>query len=286
VCLVTGGAGQLARALAAQARSLGWTVHAPARAELDVSDGAAVQAALARWAPDWVFNAAAYTDVDGAERDPTAARRTNAQGPAALARACAGRARLLHVSTDYVFSGHACEPIPEDAPAQPCCLYGLSKWEGEQAVREAGAEYLIARTQWLFGAAPGFVRAIQAAARRGVPLRVVEDQLGRPTSCAALAVGLLRAAALELRGTLHLACEGIASRADFARQIVERGARRGLNPSVPIEPIATAAAPARPARRPAYAVLGLARAREHGLVLGHWEVALENYLDEEKRLGG
>jgi dTDP-4-dehydrorhamnose reductase len=285
VWLIAGSAGQLGRSLARHARLSGAACHALDRQGLDIADREAVTRALDRFEPEWVLNAAAYTAVDLCEEQPERAQRVNGDGPRWLAESCKGRALLVHVSTDYVFGGEASRPIPEEAPAEPRCVYGATKWEGEQAVRAVGGEHLIVRSQWLFGDGANFVRTILARAERGEPLRVVEDQLGRPTSTDALARGLLRAAELGLRGTLHVACEGIASWYDFARSIVEQGARRGWNRPVEVEPVSSESFP-RPARRPAYGVLGLERARTAGIRLPHWRDALEAYLDQEARIRG
>jgi dTDP-4-dehydrorhamnose reductase len=280
VCLVLGSAGQLGTSLGQQIARRGWELHALPR--LDIADRAAVARALDDCRPDRVFNAAAFTQVDLCEERPQEARRANAEGPAVLAEACKGRALLVHVSTDYVFDGTASEPIPEHAPTAPLCVYGETKWQGEQAVRASGGEHLIVRTQWLFGPGPCFVRTILALARRPEPLRVVSDQFGRPTSSDALARALLDAAHAEppVRGTLHLACAGTASWYEFARAIVEQGAERGLNPPRAVEPVPTESMP-RPARRPAYGVLALDKADALGIRLPHWRAALEAYLDQE-----
>jgi dTDP-4-dehydrorhamnose reductase len=235
--------------------------------------------------PDWVFNAAAFTQVDLCEERVEDAERGNREGPRVLASACAGRARLIHLSTEYVFCGDASRPIPEDAPAAPRSVYGRTKWEGEEAIRAVGGDFLIVRTQWLFGPGKNFVGTILGAAGRGDPLRVVEDQLGRPTATDALASGLWSAAERGLRGTLHFACEGIASWYDFAHQIVLQGSERGLCPRVRVDPVASEAVP-RPARRPAYGVLALERARAAGIVLPHWQDALATYLDREAKGDG
>jgi dTDP-4-dehydrorhamnose reductase len=285
VCLVTGAGGQLGRSLIAQAARSGRELQALDHAALDISDARAVTRALDELRPDWCINAAAYTAVDLCEQRQEEARRVNTDGPRVLAQACKGRALLVHLSTDYVFNGEAWRPIPEEAPASPRSVYGATKWAGEEAIRSVGGEHLIVRSQWLFGAGGNFVRTILALAAKGEPLRVVEDQLGRPTATDELARGLLRAAASGLRGTLHLACEGIASWCDFARAIVEQGARRGWNPRVAVEPVPSEAFP-RPAQRPAYSVLALDRARAQGISLSHWQPALETYLDEEARIRG
>lgn len=279
--LVTGAAGQLGRSFAALARAEGLEVAALARAALDVGDAAGIERALAEHRPDVVLNCAAFTKVDLCESRPDEARRANAEAPGLLALACAGRALLVHLSTDFVFAGDASRPIPEDAPPRPLSVYGKSKLAGERAVAAAGGEHLVVRTQWVFGPGPNFVRTILAAAGRGAPLDVVEDQLGRPTWSGPLATAILAAVRAGARGTLHLACEGVTSWFDFAREIVRRGARLGMAPEVEVRPIATAGYP-RPAARPAYGVLGLERARKLGVGLPHWSDALDRYLACER----
>ena len=280
--LVTGAGGQLGRSLRATSPGgdIEWVCRS--RRELDIADPAAVEQVLEEVRPEVVINAAAFTQVDLCEADRESAWRANARGPEVLAGLCAGRALLVHVSTEYVFSGEACRPIPEDAALEPRTVYGQSKAAGERAVADSGCDHLIVRTQWLFGPGRNFVQTMLAAGRGGQPLRVVEDQLGRPTSTAALAEGLVVAIGSGLRGTVHIACEGVATWYDFTRQIISGGVRRGLTKDVPIEPVDTAAFP-RPAPRPAYGVLDLARARAHGVRLPHWTSALEAYLDEEAR---
>lgn len=279
--LVTGAGGQLGRAVLALADANRICAQGASHGELDIADAASVKAALVRLRPDVVLNCAAFTAVDRCETEPETARRANAVGPEVLAAACAGGPLLVHVSTDYVFGGRAHKPIPENARTAPVGVYGRSKLEGEQAIARAGGEFLIVRTQWVFGPGPNFVRTVLRAAAQGGPLRVVEDQLGRPTWTTALARAIFRAVEVGARGRLHLACEGVASWFDFARAVVDEGARRGLNPRVEVLAIPTREMP-RPAARPAYGVLGLERARGLGLSLPHWREALEGYLDAER----
>ena len=278
---VTGAGGQLGRAALALASAHGIRAHGASHAELDVADREAVKRMLERTRPDVVLNCAAFTAVDRCESEPEAAERANARAPAVLAAACAGGPLLVHLSTDYVFDGRACAPIPEDAPTAPVSVYGQTKLAGELGIAEAGGEHLIVRTQWVFGSGPNFVRTILRAASQGVALRVVEDQLGRPTWTTELARAIFRAVEVGARGRLHLACEGVASFFDFACAVVEQGVRRGLHPRVQVLAIPTREMP-RPARRPAYGVLGLERARGLGLVLPHWREALDGYLDAER----
>jgi dTDP-4-dehydrorhamnose reductase len=250
-------------------------------AELNVADPEAVERMLERARPDVVLNCAAFTAVDRCESEQAAAESANARAPAVLAAACAGGPLLVQLSTDYVFDGRACAPIPEDSPTAPISVYGRTKLAGELGVAEAGGEHLIVRTQWVFGPGPNFVRTILRAASQGVALRVVEDQLGRPTWTTALARAIFRAVEVGARGRLHVACEGVASFFDLARAVVDEGVRRGLHPRVEVLAIPSREMP-RPAQRPAYGVLGLELARGLGLVLPHWREALDGYLDAER----
>jgi dTDP-4-dehydrorhamnose reductase len=279
--LVTGAAGQVGRSLAALMPQRGIELTGLGSRELDVTDPAAVEAALERIEPDALINCAAFTQVDACETREAEARRVNAEAPAALARACRGRCLLVQLGTDYVFDGRASRPLPEEAPTAPLGAYGRSKLAGEEAVRAAGGEHLVVRTQWVFGPGANFVRTMLRAAREGRALRVVDDQIGRPTWSASLAAGLHAALARGARGTLHLACEGTASWYDLAVAAIELGAERGLCPRTAVEPIPTREMP-RPAARPAYAVLDLARARALGIALPHWRRALADYLDAER----
>jgi dTDP-4-dehydrorhamnose reductase len=279
--LLTGAGGQLARSLAPAARRRGWSVEALAREELDIADPAQVSRVLECSRPEIVVNCAGFTRVDLCEERREEAQRANAVGPGVLARACRDRALLVQVSTEYVFAGRTPTPIPEEADPEPLSEYGRSKLAGERAARSEGGDCLIARTQWLFGPGPNFVRTILAAAREGRALRVVEDQVGRPTWTGALAEAILDALEAGARGTLHLACEGLASWYDLAVDAVEEGVRRGWNPEVRVEAISSAEMP-RPATRPAHAVLGLERARKLEIELPHWRAALRAWLDAEE----
>lgn len=279
--LVTGAGGQLGRAVLELAGAHHVHAHGVSHAELDVADPVAVKRVLDQVRPDVVLNCAAFTSVDRCESERRAAERVNAIAPAVLASACTGGPLLVQLSTDYVFDGRASVPVPEDAPTAPICVYGETKLAGERAVEEAGGAHLIVRTQWVFGPGPNFVRTILRAATSGGPMRVVEDQLGRPTWTTSLARAIFRAVEVGARGRLHLACEGVASWFDLARAVVDAGALRGLNPRVDVLAIPTRDMP-RPAARPAYGVLGLERARGLGLVLPHWREALDGYLDAER----
>jgi dTDP-4-dehydrorhamnose reductase len=190
--LIAGAGGMLGTALQASVPSTIELVPL-GHAALPVEDAGAVDTVVARERPDWIVNCAGYTQVDRAESEPEVAQRVNGLGPANLARAArdAG-ARLLHVSTDYVFDGQSRQPYREDDAVAPLNVYGRTKLAGEQAVRDILPEaHLIVRSQWLFGSGgPNFVATILRLARQQNELRVVNDQHGRPTSTVDLAAGL------------------------------------------------------------------------------------------------
>ncbi len=244
--LVFGKTGQVARELQRlrpEARFLG-------RDEADLLDPAGCAAAVLASDADVVINAAAWTAVDKAEAEETAATVVNGDAPAAMARAAANRGvPFLHVSTDYVFDGAGDRAFRPDDPTGPLGAYGRSKLAGEIGVRAAGGPHLILRTSWVFSAhGANFVKTmLRLGAERDV-LRVVADQIGGPTPAAAIAEALVTAArALQAGaagGTHHFSGAPDASWADFARAIMDRA---GL--ATRIEDIATSEYPT-PARRP------------------------------------
>lgn len=262
--LVTGARGQLGRAVVAHAPH-GTTVQALGHAELDVSSESAVAAAAAAFHPDIVINAAAFTAVDRAEAEPAQAAKANTDGPRNLANTCAKRgARLLHVSTDFVFDGRQSTPYAPDAPANPLGTYGRTKLAGEQAVLQIlGPRALVLRTAWVY--APdghGFVQSVLGALKKTGVARVVTDQIGTPTSADLLAHALWKAAALAgLHGVHHFTADGSTSRHGFAVTLAQEAEGAGLlAPGWRIEPILTADLPAA-AARPAYSVLDCRRTR-------------------------
>ncbi|VTR76213.1 dTDP-4-dehydrorhamnose reductase [Cellulomonas hominis] len=258
----------LGQDLVARVREDGHEVVALGRGDLDVTDGAAVLDAVAGF--DVVANCAAWTAVDDAETREAEAFAVNAVGPQALARAAARhRARLVHVSTDYVFDGHASEPYAEDGFAAPRSAYGRTKLAGEWAVRAEAPDHLVLRTAWLYGAGGGcFPKTIaRVAAERG-SLDVVDDQVGQPTwtaDVADLAVRLVDAQAPA--GTYHATSSGRTSWFGFAREVVEAA---GLDPEI-VRPT-TSEGYVRPAPRPAFSVLGHDALRAAGVEpVGDWQ---------------
>ncbi|MFR9777145.1 dTDP-4-dehydrorhamnose reductase [Micromonospora sp. MS34] len=256
--LVTGAGGMLGQDLLAVLRSRDdLTVTAATRATLDITDAEAVRAAVT--GHDVVFNTAAWTDVDGAEQAEATATAVNGDGVAHLARACADTgARLLHVSTDYVFPGDAGTPYPEDAPTDPVNAYGRSKLAGERAVvRFLPDTGYVVRTAWLYGAhGPNFVATMLRLAEQRETLDVVDDQQGQPTWSYALGTRLVALADAALAGRApagiyHGTCSGRTTWYGLARAVFTLA---GLDPDR-IRPTTSDRFP-RPAARPAYSVLG------------------------------
>lgn len=269
--LLTGAGGQLGWDLreALNAHEL----HAFDHQGLDVADRGAVLAAAGRIKPEWIINAAAYNEVDGAEEEEARAFAVNGAGPGFLAEGARQvQARLLHVSTDYVFDGRKGGAYTEDDVPYPLSVYGRSKLEGERRVLASGVPGCILRTAWLYGRhGKNFVKAIRAAVPRGGPLRVVADQFGSPTATADLAVAIVALIETRAHGIFHVVNSGACSRYEFARAIV-----RG---SVEVVPIRSADA-GRRAPRPANSSLRSVRWISTGLAsLRPWESALSAFLD-------
>ncbi|MGW8322196.1 MAG: dTDP-4-dehydrorhamnose reductase [Thermodesulfobacteriota bacterium] len=244
--------------------------------EVDITDLRAVEEQVAALAPDVLINAAAYTDVDKSEQQEDVAFRVNADGAANLALACrAGRIRLVHVSTDYVFDGKAERPYSEEDPPNPLGVYGRSKWEGEKRIREILPGACLIRTAWLYGkAGKNFVKAILVQAGEKNRLRVVDDQRGSPTYTLDLAMALQSAAEKGLEGTYHVTNQGSCSWLGFAEKILELSGKKG----VAVEPISTEEL-GRAAPRPRNSVLDCRKfEKATGMKLRRWPEALQDYL--------
>lgn len=282
--LVTGGDGQLARAFAAAAPT-GWTITALPRAALDIGEEAAVLAIATRIGPDLILNAAAFTAVDLAESEPKSAWRVNRDGAAQVARAAvACGARVVHISTDFVFDGAASRPYRPDDPAAPLSIYGASKLAGEAAMLAAAPGGLIVRTAWLYSPlGANFLTTMLRLMREGGEARVVADQIGTPTSTASLAAALWGLIEARVCGVWHFTDSGVASWYDFAQAIAEEALAAGLIHAPPrVIPITTADRPA-PARRPAFSVLDKTRTSNLlGHAAPHWRVALRRVMAEMK----
>jgi len=263
----------LGRAVVAAATRLGHDVRGVTRAQLDITLEVAVIVTMHEYRPDAVINCAAYTDVDGAETDRETAAAANALGAGYVAAAAAEvGASVVHVSTDYVFDGSKREPWLESDPTGPLGVYGLTKLAGEHAVADANPAHAIVRTAWLYGAGGrNFVDTMLALGAQREEVSVVTDQIGCPTWTGHLAGALVEVAQRPHEtGIHHIAAAGSCSWNELAVEVFER-ARVDCR----VLP-ATTADFLRPARRPAYSVLGTERADP--IVLAPWREGLADYL--------
>ena len=264
--LVVGGKGMLGQELVHALD--GQRVLGVDREEIDIVDPVSVARVVRD--VDVVVNCAAYTAVDAAESDEPTAFAVNAVGPANLARTTrAIGARLVHISTDYVFAGDATTPYSAGAPLAPRSAYGRTKAAGEWAVRAEAPNHLIVRTAWLYGEhGPCFPKTILRVARQNGALDVVDDQVGQPTWTRDLADLVLRLVAAQApAGTYHGTSSGRTSWYEFARSVV--GAA-GLDPEL-VRPTSSGAS-VRPAPRPAFSVLGHDALAEIGVApIGPWD---------------
>ena len=282
--LIAGAGGQLGRELV-QTAPEAVEVLACGRQDLDIADREAVMARMARESPDWIINAAAYTAVDRAESEPDLAWAINAEGPGWLARGAKQvGARLIQISTDYVFGGD--DPrhhTVDDGPA-PMNVYGRTKLEGERRVLDALEEGVILRTAWVYSRyGHNFVQTMLRLMAEREELKVVVDQLGTPTWARGLAQTLWSlvtdSGSPPARGIYHWTDAGVASWYDFAVAIQEESLAMGLlSRRIPLIPIATSAYPT-PARRPTCSLLDKSRIhRERDRVPEHWRVGLRGML--------
>jgi len=274
--LITGGAGMVATDLREALESRDADVVVASKTDLDVTDAAAVSSFVRKTKPSIIVNCAAYTRVDDAESNEGLATAINGSAVELLAEAANGvDALLVQLSTDFVFDGRKRSPYEVNDPTSPLSAYGRSKLVGEQASTHA-KKHLIVRTSWLFGVhGHNFVEAIRNQIRKGTsPLRVVNDQRGRPTYTPHLAEAIIRLAQNErARGIVHYADEDECTWFDFARAIVEQSGA-----DTEVLPVTTAEFP-RPATRPAYSVLSTERyERLTGVTPESWRDGLHEYL--------
>lgn len=254
--------------------------------EIDITDADALDNVVGDETPDVIINASAYTAVDRAEEEVDLAFAVNATGPRniALAARKAG-ARLIHVSTDYVFDGTACTPYPPEAPCSPLGVYGKSKRQGEINVLDVIDDLVIVRTSWLYSQyGNNFVLTMLRLMNQRDELKVVADQVGGPTWASTLAAVIWAVVGkTNLKGTYHWSDAGVASWYDFAVAIQEEALDRGLiGKAIPIHPITTAEYPT-PTTRPAYSVLNCSASwRDLGIGPTQWRVALRRMLDQLK----
>lgn len=246
-------------------------------ADADIRGAAQVDSLVQKSRPDWIIICAAYTDVDGCEKNRDLAFAVNATGVENIARSAEKiNARVFLVSTDYVFDGNGTRPYEVTDPIAPLNVYGASKAAGEEALRKSCSNWCIGRTSWLFGVhGPSFPEKILNAAKTRPELSVVNDQTGSPTYTRDLARVIRDLVQKNARGVVHITNEGVCTWYDFAKEILSRS---GLS-SIPVHPISTDQS-ARPARRPHYSVLSAASLHSRNLRTRPWQAALASFLSE------
>lgn len=271
--LLLGADGMLGRAFVELFQNRARSFEALTIARLDLTRPGTIRAAIStRYSA--VLNCAAYTDVDGAESNPELADQINGRGVGLLAEHCAAHSvPLIHFSTDYVFDGQGSQPYSIDAPRRPVNVYGRSKALGEQLIEGSSCRHLIIRTSWLYAPwGKNFVRTIAAAARTKPELKVVNDQRGRPTSAEHLAAATLKLLDRNSRGIYHITDSGDCTWFDFASQIV-----RDIGANCIVRPCTTADF-SRPATRPAYSVLDIAKAEQELGPMPSWQSNLSKVI--------
>ena len=273
--LITGAKGMLGQDMVAEFQRRDYEVHAADHQTLDITDIQAVRAAITALRPDIVVNCAAYTDVDKAESEPEIAMRVNGLGPRNLALACeATGAVLLHISTDYVFDGEKEGPYEIWDTPNPINVYGKSKLWGENYVRSLMHRYFIVRTSWLFGkGGRNFVTTMLELAKRGEPIRVVNDQRGCPTYTVDLARACVDLVESGCFGIYHVTNQGATTWYEFAKKIFECAGTR-----VDLQAITSDQFP-RSARRPRNSELSMFPLQDTlRWVLGSWVLGLEEII--------
>ena len=272
--LVTGSQGQLGHAL--QERSLNhkdWIWKFTERSELDITVPEKVQQFVYEFQPDWVINVAAYTNVDGSETNQELAFRVNAEGPHNLAMAAIeANAKLVHISTDYVFDGTKNEPYTETDQPNPLQVYGKSKLEGETLIQETGVPGIIIRTSWLYGThGNNFVKTILRLADEKDEIQVVDDQIGSPTYVGDLAETIYKLFSENtenIHEILHFSNEGRISWFEFAQQII----KNSLNvcKTIPIDSKDLIQI----APRPRFSILNNKIIKQYGVTQNNWKDSL------------
>lgn len=282
--LITGKGGQLAWELEQNA-PVKFDVISVGRDELDITNELKVADFIAANKPDLIINAAAYTAVDRAEKDNKMAYAVNELGVKYLAQACRKiGARILHISTDFVFDGTSTAPYQTDAQPNPLNIYGASKLAGDIALNEILPEAsVIVRTAWVYSVnGNNFVKSMLRLMQEKPQLGIIYDQVGTPTWAKGLAQWLwIVASKPEVTGTYHWTDAGVASWYDFAIAIQELGIEKGLlTREIPIHPILATAYPT-PAKRPTFSVIDKASAETvSGLHTVHWRKQLSLMMDE------
>lgn len=275
--VVTGANGQLGKEIAKQAS--GHELILTDYYTLDITDSSAVAVFMKAEKPEAVIHCAAYTNVDGAEADFDGAFRVNVVGTQNMAAGCleAG-ARLVYVSTDYVFDGKKQQPYREFDSVNPQSVYGITKWQGEEMVRQILGRHYIIRTAWLYGDGNNFVRTMLKLSEENSTLRVVADQIGTPTYTVDLARAIFTLLTTDAYGTYHGTCQGQCSWYEFACEIFRQTGKQ-----IEVLPVTTSEFP-RPAKRPAHSVLdNYMLHMTVGDSIRDWKTALEDYITNLNR---
>jgi len=286
--LLIGGTGQVGFEIRLIAKNNNIECISPSSSELNVTESTSVNQIVKNNLPlDFVINASAYTAVDNAEDEIELAYSINRDGPKFLAQACAEyKIPLLHISTDYVFDGNADKPYKEESPTQPLGVYGKSKLEGEQAVRDALSEHIILRTAWVYGAhGNNFVKTMLRLGQTRPELSVVSDQFGCPTAAADIADAVINIISQmhdkpdNRWGTYHFCSADSTHWADFAKAIFTQAKTVDSEyPDVAVNPIPGSEYPTK-ATRPNYSVLDCSRIEQaFSIILPRWFSSLKRYI--------
>lgn len=246
--------------------------------DADIRSADQVENAIGTNKPDWIVLSAAYTDVDGCERNPELAGEVNTQGPVNVARSAAKfGAKLLFISTDYVFNGQKTTPYEADDPRDPINVYGASKAKAEERVLQVLPDACIVRTSWLFGPwGKCFPDTILKLAANRPQLEVVDDQRGCPTYTFDLADAIIQLCRANAKGIIHCTNSGVCSWYEFASEIL-----RQASSNTEVMPT-TSDKFVRPARRPTYSVLSNASLTAYGIEMRNWKETLPDYLQRRE----
>jgi dTDP-4-dehydrorhamnose reductase len=278
--VVTGAKGQLGQDVMKQLLAQNHEALGTDRDDLDITNEADVLKFISEVKPDVILHCAAYTNVDAAEADRDTAYQVNAVGTENMAKAAkAVDAKILYISTDYVFDGTASEPYEVDHPTEPIGVYGETKFAGEEMLKKYVEKYFIVRTAWVFGiGGNNFVKTMIRLGEERGEVGVVHDQVGSPTYTVDLASFMLELMKTDKFGTYHATNGGVCSWYEFAVEIFKQ---TGMD-QVKVSPLTTDQFP-RPAKRPAYSVLSKQKMEEVGFTpLRDWKEALAAYLAETK----
>ncbi|MBW2663306.1 MAG: dTDP-4-dehydrorhamnose reductase [Deltaproteobacteria bacterium] len=290
--LVTGSKGQLGRELISQGKQFNFEILSFDLPELDITDIIQVEKILSNFHPSLIINAAAYTNVDGAESEKTLAFKVNREGPANLAKACAkAKIPLIHISTDYIFDGRKGMPYIETDPVSPTGVYGKSKEQGEAEVRSHLNRHIILRTAWLYGIhGHNFVKTMLKLGKEKKIIKVVADQYGCPTSADDLAETVLiiadriRNGSKIKWGTYHYCGHGITTWHKFAKTIFEISREYDSMENPMVEPVTTSEYPTK-AKRPAFSALDCSLIHKNfGISVKPWQESLKRTIRALKNI--